>query len=378
MVTNYYEALQDELAELIRSVPRPNILVLGMTGAGKSSLVNLAFGETMAVTGTGKPVTKGIDYYDSPELGLGIFDSKGYEYGSKGENAYFEETVAFATKTAISGIAKGVHLAWYCIPAESERVRPIDVKTITKLQEVGIPLAVVITKTDLLSLSKLAAFTRQVRDEVPTGMCLFKVTTKRSPDHSEISQLCNWSIAALPEALRLAFTRAQRAILVSKKEQAVAIVRKTQENSTLLGLPLLDSRTTKESLTRQCMQMATRILYIYEMEEIGDSLSGVTELIKRRDRVMSLVAHLVETSVEFIGYILGESAGREVGRFFGKLLSGFAHSITSQQLMEAIGLAMIDICSELAEEAAQMKGSPRTVADLNDKFITDLKRRLGS
>jgi GTP-binding protein EngB required for normal cell division len=348
MMGNYYQSLRDELDQLIKSVPRPNVLVLGMTGAGKSSLVNLAFGETVAVTGTGKPVTKGIDYYDSPRRGLGIFDSRGYELGAKAEDAYFNEIITFATNPASGRIAQGVHLAWYCIPAESERMQSIDAKVIIKLQEAGVPLAVVITKSDMLSLVKLAAFTREVQTAVGLGIPLFKATTKYPSDRSEVSQLCGWSTTALPEALRLAFARAQRVILGSKKEQAIAVVRKTQGDSTPLGLSLFDSHATKDELTRQCLRMATRILYIYEMEELQESLTGVVGLIDRRDRMLSLVANLVERSVEFIGFMLGDASGRELGPFLGQLLSGFTQSITSQRLMEAIGLAMVSTCSELA------------------------------
>jgi predicted GTPase len=96
MLEDYYAEIRDQVDRLIREVPRPNILTLGITGGGKSSLINHVFADAVAATGAGKPVTQGITFYDSPACGIGIFDSRGYEFGTKGEEMYYQETVGFA------------------------------------------------------------------------------------------------------------------------------------------------------------------------------------------------------------------------------------------------------------------------------------------
>ena len=63
---------------------RYNAVIIGQTGVGKSSLINYLYGEKIAETGVGKPVTtNGFHEYDFELNGLPVclFDSWGLEVG---------------------------------------------------------------------------------------------------------------------------------------------------------------------------------------------------------------------------------------------------------------------------------------------------------
>lgn len=55
----------------------PALVVVGRTGAGKSTLVNTLFGRNVAETGTRSDVTTGVARYVLPRTGVAIFDTPG-------------------------------------------------------------------------------------------------------------------------------------------------------------------------------------------------------------------------------------------------------------------------------------------------------------
>ncbi len=59
--------------------PIMNILLMGATGVGKSSLINALFGKEVAKAGIGKPVTQHLEKYVDEEKGLILWDTKGIE-----------------------------------------------------------------------------------------------------------------------------------------------------------------------------------------------------------------------------------------------------------------------------------------------------------
>ncbi len=76
---------RQEYAQALTALGRFNLAIFGKTGTGKSTLVNAIFGQDVAATGTGRPVTTGLDYYIHPNGLLGIYDSRGFETGEAGD-----------------------------------------------------------------------------------------------------------------------------------------------------------------------------------------------------------------------------------------------------------------------------------------------------
>ncbi|GAA6856307.1 hypothetical protein CHC121_07960 [Helicobacter pylori] len=67
----------EKMCEVIKKgKPIMNILLMGATGMGKSSLINGLFGQEIAKAGTGKPVTQHLEKYVDGEKGLILWDTR--------------------------------------------------------------------------------------------------------------------------------------------------------------------------------------------------------------------------------------------------------------------------------------------------------------
>ncbi len=56
--------------------PIMNILLMGATGVGKSSLINALFGQEIAKAGAGKSLTQHLEKYVDGEKGLILWDTR--------------------------------------------------------------------------------------------------------------------------------------------------------------------------------------------------------------------------------------------------------------------------------------------------------------
>jgi hypothetical protein len=84
-VNDFRETMREALESVRGQLGRVNLVVVGKTGVGKSTLINAVFGSQVAATGLGRPVTTDTEYFEHPDVPLGIYDSQGFETGASGD-----------------------------------------------------------------------------------------------------------------------------------------------------------------------------------------------------------------------------------------------------------------------------------------------------
>ena len=133
-----------------------NVLVVGQTGAGKSSLINYLLGEAKAAVGVGRPVTS-RDEISSYQTRWGtseisFFDSWGIEL-DKAED-WKKRIKQFISTCNSRSSEEGVswfHTVLYCIPCGNSRVQEFDLSMIKFFKRKGYSVIVVFTKADLVN-----------------------------------------------------------------------------------------------------------------------------------------------------------------------------------------------------------------------------------
>lgn len=128
-----------------------NVLIIGKSGAGKSSLLNYLFDSKIQETGVGAPVTaKGIfphEYRLDESTIVNVYDTWGLE-ADKAEE--WKELVSGEIKSHEAGSLKEwFHTIIYCINANTDRIEDFEIEFISSLLHEGNNLVVVLTHCDI-------------------------------------------------------------------------------------------------------------------------------------------------------------------------------------------------------------------------------------
>ena len=114
-----------------------NVIVAGLTGSGKSTLINAVFDWNVAATGRGQSVTMKTDRYSNDADNIVIYDTVGLQLKSSNNDAVLSDISDTIKNNKLSVI-------WYCINSLSSRYED-DV--LIKLHSLGVPMIIVLTNT---------------------------------------------------------------------------------------------------------------------------------------------------------------------------------------------------------------------------------------
>lgn len=353
--------LEAEFQKIKQVIQRPNILLAGATGAGKSSLVNLCFGTELATVGVGVPVTQTIQSYSSPDVSVVLFDSKGYEIGSPGERQFLDDVIGLASNLNQS-LGKQIHLVWYCVQAPSSRITDFDIHAIKNMTSAGLPVAIVLTKSDLVGGEDAEGLKTAIQEALP-GMAVFETSTRSELGLFDLNKLVAWSSANLSESLRFGFISSQRRNIDLKREEAKSILLQHSGGSAFVGFSPIPGSDAPILIANQTAMLA-RILYAFDLQKM---LGGLP--------VMTVIGPLLrELGMFLVGNLLKFFPG------IGTVAGGMINGTIAGSLTYAFGMAVIELCVRIYEEALNGSGDKlkelidNASAILNEEVVNELRR----
>ncbi|MDO8732518.1 MAG: DUF697 domain-containing protein [Actinomycetota bacterium] len=361
---------EQRLAEAFASLGLFNLLVLGKTGVGKSTLVNTMFGSEVARTGVGEPVTKGLTHYRLPDGFLGLYDAEGFETGVAG-NVILEGLRTVVEQNSKQPAEQRIHAAWYLVRWSDRRFEKAQVEFVRELARLGLPVIIVMTQVPtktgeihpealefadyidglLLPIAGATVLTNALADAF-SGAPVFGV-----------QDLLDATYLVAPEVAARALTAAQKIDIGRKKKAVDAIINQASALAAGIGatpIPFADAAL----LVPNQITMIARITAAYGLPP-------------SRARAMSLAGSIVLTGGATLA---GRYAVTNLLKFIpGGAVAGSAISATiAASMTKAVGLAWSRVC-ELAlamdDDARDRFWSSGAVAE---QFIVFFKQNSGT
>lgn len=161
-----------------------NLLILGQTGVGKSSLINALFGEIVAKAGPGKPISTHIKKYETELDGkkVNLYDSMGFEVNN--EKCIKDIKNALKERSADKDIKDWFHSVTYCIQAGGLKIQDFDIKMIKQFADEKYNIIIALTKSDQIGKAKREEFIEIIKKEVKkaTKKDIMVITVSASPE----------------------------------------------------------------------------------------------------------------------------------------------------------------------------------------------------
>ena len=128
-----------------------NVLVIGNSGVGKSTLINAVLGEEKATTGwENSGTTDHLEIYENDEIPFRIIDSVGFEPSFFKKKKAIDAVKKWSKNSAKNGNEDSkIDIIWFCVEGTSRKLFPDTIKSLSSATAMweSVPVIVAITKS---------------------------------------------------------------------------------------------------------------------------------------------------------------------------------------------------------------------------------------
>lgn len=237
-----------------------NVLVIGNSGVGKSTLINAVLGENVAETSYGTTgTTKVMKIYSSDQIPFRIIDTVGFEPTFFKTQRAIKEVNKWSKNSAKEGNENSrINVIWFCIDGTSSKLFEKNIHDLMNATKIWptVPIIAVITKSfssvdrpkniDLVrkAFSATKYSDRKPKKIIPVVAGNYYITETNFASVEGISELITETNTLMPEGIRASEQDAANYILKRKRTFAQTTVSTCVVAGTAIGatpIPIADS-----------------------------------------------------------------------------------------------------------------------------------------
>ena len=346
---NYEDAFR-----LVQSeVSKPNILICGVTGIGKSTLIRDIFAMSEAegpeIGNRGRARTTGVHPYRPAGATMTLYDSQGYEIGTD-EHKYMKEVLKVIDdkiKMHPDEMQEHIHEVWYCVSAANNRFFEADEKMIRKIrQKYKIPVMVILTKVDCVDEDGIIYLKKAILEKLPDISIFTYACDEKTADWDEETrkkyvqkdEIIEWALDHLDQSLRAGFIPAvKKSLEVKRNYIARKVIPKyaglawaTVAATSIISVPFTDSVPLMALQVKMCYEIIKGYGIRTEGQQIAANLVG-TSAVSVFGR--SLASNLIRV-IPVAGGIVNATVNTTVAASVTAVL-GFAIALVCEQYLAA-------------------------------------------
>lgn len=344
--------------------------------------MNAVFGEELAKSGVGMPVTQHFQKFEPSEKPVVIYDSKGLEWGSHEE--FIKETGKFFMELRQSpDVANHIHVVWYVVNTGRGRFENFEAEIVREVFA-PTPVIFVLNKADLADSLQLKAIKKVIEDEklehnkgihvcisnrenwtqswcpdcfsddvfideetkeLECSDCGFNTVLK---DNYGMKKLINHTCELLPELAKDAFMYSQIASMTEKDRRAKEIVIEYTKEITI---------DAKGSFIKKIAEMCAKLFVIWGWPLTGDTFKeGLADMQREYMSQLNFKERYAAVAVDkLFGSRLSKSFSGVIG-------------LTMNRGMKKLNEQLIEKCAKGELKEMKMEDFIKE-SDLNEDFI---------
>lgn len=272
-----------------------NVLVIGNSGVGKSTLINAVLGEEVAKTGWGTSgTTKELEIYESEAIPFRIIDTVGFEPSFFKKRQAVQAVKKWSKNSAKEGHEDSqINVIWFCIDGTSRKLFPDTIKSLSGATSVweSVPIIVVITKSYSVpereeniemvnnAFAKQKKHSKNLRKVLPVVASAYVLNESACAPPEGITELIEATNELLPEGIKAAEKDISKFKLNRKRVMAQSVIGLATTSGVVVGavpIPFADGAILAPIEVMQINAIAK----IYELNKREDSKKLLNTIVE--------------------------------------------------------------------------------------------------